>query len=117
MHKQAGRYILLGAVTFALAACSQGVDDDQTGTGEGTIELAEFPDRPYWGDTHLHTDQSVDAFGFGVRLGPEEALRFASGEEVTSTSGIKAKLERPLDFLVIADHSDGFNSTMRRAWV
>ena len=110
MHKQAGRYILLGAVTFALAACSQGVDDDQTGTGEGTIDLAEFPDRPYWGDTHLHTDQSVDAFGFGVRLGPEEALRFASGEEVTSTSGIKAKLERPLDFLVIADHSDGFNS-------
>jgi selenocysteine lyase/cysteine desulfurase len=44
-------------------------------------------------------------FGFGVKLGPEDALRFARGEEVTSTGGLKAQLERPLDFLVIADHS------------
>ncbi len=113
MHKQAGRCILLGAVAFALAACSQGVDADQTGTGEGTIELAEFPDRPYWGDTHLHTNNSIDAFGFGVRLGPEEALRFASGEEVTATTGMVAKLSRPLDFLVISDHSDGLGATRR----
>ncbi len=60
-----------------------------------------------WGDTHLHTANSSDAFAFGVRLGPEEALRFARGEEVTSSTGLKAKLSRPLDFLVIADHSDG----------
>jgi hypothetical protein len=45
-----------------------------------------------WGDTHLHTSNSIDAFGFGVKLGPEDALRFARGEEVTSTWGIKAKL-------------------------
>ena len=98
-----------------LAGCNAlgGPDDSQTGDGEGTIELAEFPDRPYWGDTHLHTNNSIDAFGFGVRLGPEEALKFASGEEVTSTTGIKAKLSRPLDFLVIADHSDGLGSTRR----
>lgn len=68
---------------------------------------SEFPDRVYWGDTHLHTSNSPDAFGFGVRLGPDESLRFAKGEEVTSTLGVKAKLSRPLDFLVIADHSDG----------
>lgn len=60
-----------------------------------------------WGDTHLHTANSSDAFAFGNRLTPEDALRFASGEEVTSSSGLKAKLNRPLDFLVIADHSDG----------
>lgn len=64
-----------------------------------------------WGDTHLHTANSIDAFGFGVKLGPEEALRFARGEEVTSTWGMKAKLERPLDFLVIADHSGGLGAT------
>lgn len=64
-----------------------------------------------WGDTHLHTANSIDAFGFGVKLGPEEALRFARGEEVTSTWGLKAKLERPLDFLVIADHSGGLGAT------
>lgn len=86
---------------------------EQAGNGEGTITLAEFPDRPYWGDTHLHTDNSIDAFGFGVRLGPEEALRFARGEEVTATMGRKARLARPLDFLVIADHSDGLGATKR----
>ena len=64
-----------------------------------------------WGDTHLHTSNSIDAFGFGVKLGPEEALRFARGEEVKSTWGLKAKLERPLDFLVIADHSGGLGAT------
>lgn len=64
-----------------------------------------------WGDTHLHTSNSIDAFGFGVKLGPEEALRFARGEEVQSTWGLKAKLERPLDFLVIADHSGGLGAT------
>ena len=67
----------------------------------------------YWGDTHLHTDNSVDAFGFGVRLGPEEALRFARGEEVTATTGAQAQLARPLDFLVISDHSDALGATRR----
>lgn len=100
---------------MVLAGCDDlpAVDEAQSGDGEGTIKLAEFPDRPYWGDTHLHTDNSVDAFGFGVRLGPEEALRFASGEEVTATTGGKARLDRPLDFLVIADHSDALGATRR----
>ena len=100
---------------FVVAGCEglKEVDSSQTGDGEGAIELAEFPDRPYWGDTHLHTDNSVDAFGFGVRLGPEAALQFASGGEVTATTGMKTKLARPLDFLVIADHSDGLGATRR----
>ena len=69
------------------------------------VKLTEYPEQVYFGDTHLHTSNSSDAFGLGVRLGPEEALRFARGEQVTSTTGLKAKLSRPLDFLVIADHS------------
>lgn len=82
--------------------------------GHKTADVAEtaYPERVYWGDTHLHTANSVDAFGFGNRLGPEEALRFARGEEVTSSTGIKAKLARPLDFLVITDHAEGMGSTM-----
>ena len=99
--------LALATAVLALAGCSDSLPDSQTGDGENAIDLAEFPDRPYWGDTHLHTILSGDAIGFGVRLGSEEALRFASGEEVTSTYGIKAKLARPLDFLVISDHSDG----------
>jgi hypothetical protein len=65
-----------------------------------------FPTRPFFGDTHLHTSLSFDAGAAGCRLGPREAYRFARGEEVTASSGQQAKLSRPLDFLVVADHSD-----------
>ena len=66
-----------------------------------------FPRQAYWGDSHLHTGLSVDAGLFGARLGLEDAYRFARGEQVTASSGQPVKLSRPLDWLVIADHSDG----------
>ncbi|MGB6972871.1 MAG: DUF3604 domain-containing protein [Desulfobulbales bacterium] len=66
-----------------------------------------FPRQVYWGDTHLHTGLSVDAGLFGCRLGLEDAYRFARGEQVISSTGQPVKLSRPLDWLVIADHSDG----------
>ncbi len=65
-----------------------------------------FPTQVYFGDTHLHTGMSMDAGAFGARLGPEEAYRFARGEELVSSTGLKVRLSRPLDFLVVADHSD-----------
>jgi len=65
----------------------------------------EFPSRVLWGDTHLHTMVSVDA-GTMTRLGQEDAFRFARGEEVTTTHGLRAKLSRPLDFLVVSDHAE-----------
>jgi hypothetical protein len=65
-----------------------------------------FPTMVYWGDTHLHTGLSMDAGAFGARLTPEDAYRFARGEELTSSTGLQVKLSRPLDFLVVADHSD-----------
>jgi len=79
----------------------------------GEVKVAEtaYPERVFWGDTHVHTSNSVDAFGFGNRLDPEAALRFGRGEEVTSTTGTKAKLDRPLDFMVIADHAEGLGAT------
>ncbi|SDR63835.1 Protein of unknown function [Rhizobiales bacterium GAS113] len=64
-----------------------------------------FPNRVLWGDTHLHTSFSFDA-GFGTTLGPEEAYRYARGEEVVSSTGIRARLSRPLDFLVVSDHAE-----------
>jgi Protein of unknown function (DUF3604) len=66
----------------------------------------DFPTRPFFGDTHLHTSFSMDAGAFGARLGPKEAYRFARGEQLTASSGQPVKLSRPLDFLVVADHSD-----------
>jgi hypothetical protein len=65
-----------------------------------------FPRRLLWGDTHLHTGLSFDAGSFGARLMPEDAYRFAKGERVVSSTGQPVKLYRPLDFLVVADHSD-----------
>ena len=66
------------------------------------------PDRVLWGDTHLHTSYSFDAGFFGNTLPPEKAYRFARGEEVTSSTGLRVKLIRPLDFLVVADHAEYF---------
>jgi hypothetical protein len=65
-----------------------------------------FPTEVFWGDTHLHTGMSMDAGAFGARLDPEDAYRFARGEELTSSTGLRVKLFQPLDFLVVADHSD-----------
>ena len=69
-----------------------------------------FPTRPLFGDTHLHTSQSFDAIAFGNFLGPEEAYRFARGEEVISSTGQRARLSRPLDFLVVADHAENMGT-------
>ncbi len=66
-----------------------------------------FASRPLWGDSHLHTEISMDAGLFGNRLGLDEAYRFARGEEIVSSNGTPVKLSRPLDWLAVADHSDG----------
>ncbi|MCB1675226.1 MAG: DUF3604 domain-containing protein, partial [Halioglobus sp.] len=71
------------------------------------------PSRLLWGDTHLHTSFSTDAFGFGVRLNPDTAYRFAMGEVVTSSWGQRVRLARPLDFMVIADHAESLGIMQR----
>ncbi|MCP3955787.1 MAG: DUF3604 domain-containing protein [Desulfobacterales bacterium] len=75
-----------------------------------------FPSGLFWGDTHLHTGLSLDAGLFGNILGHEDAYRFARGEQVTSSTGLPAKLSRPLDWLVITDHSDmmGFATDIQK---
>ncbi len=101
--------LALGIALLALAACQR--TGSMNGKTDADVKLTAYPERVYWGDTHLHTSNSVDAFAFGAKLGPEDALRFARGTEVTATGGLKAKLDRPLDFLVIADHSGGLGAT------
>jgi Protein of unknown function (DUF3604) len=68
----------------------------------------DYPTHVYWGDTHVHTSYSMDAGAFGARLGPKDAYIFAKGNEITTSTGQRAKLSRPLDFIVVTDHSDGF---------
>lgn len=65
-----------------------------------------YPQRVFWGDTHVHPSFSTDAGMLGNRLGPEEAYQFARGDTVVSSTGVRARLQRPLDFLVVADHAE-----------
>jgi len=66
--------------------------------------------NPLWGDTHLHTKLSLDARAFGATMGPEDAYRLARGEEIITSHGELIKLSRPLDWLVVADHSDAMGT-------
>ena len=115
-------------VTFALITAPSFAQDAPEGgqVGEMTISSEDmrapsaddfspyagrdFPTRPLWGDTHLHTSISLDARAFGVILSPADAFRFARGEEVTTSHGLRARLSRPLDWLVVSDHSDAMGA-------
>ncbi|MBT8074025.1 MAG: DUF3604 domain-containing protein [Xanthomonadales bacterium] len=96
------------ALVFAqITPAKESLSDLYPGKAYSPYAQRSFPDRVFWGDTHLHTGLSMDAGLFGARLGLEDAYRFARGEEVMASSGQPARLGRPLDWLVIADHSDG----------
>ncbi|MBW4934359.1 DUF3604 domain-containing protein [Marinobacter sp. F4206] len=66
----------------------------------------DFPNQVLFGDTHLHTGYSADAGLVGGLTTPDDAYRFAKGETVKSSQGILTRLQRPLDFLVVADHAE-----------
>lgn len=73
---------------------------------ERTANNSNFAEGVFWGDTHLHTKMSSDSGMVGNKLGPEEAYRFAKGEEVLTSSGQRARLIRPVDFLLLSDHAE-----------
>jgi Protein of unknown function (DUF3604) len=102
---------LITALSMAGSAFAQDIAVEERDINVGGREYSpylhqSFPDRVFWGDTHLHTSYSTDAGMVGNKLGPDEALRFARGEQVISSTGLPARLIRPLDFLVVADHSE-----------
>jgi len=99
------------ALACLLAAASAVAGDDVPSTQPGKRQYSPYPtqthpNRVYFGDTHLHTTYSADAGMIGNTLGPDEAYRFAKGEVVKSSTGLRARLARPLDFLVVADHAE-----------
>jgi len=107
MNKQTQYLAAAALCVLALAGCKK-IDND---ANTASVKNTEYPEHVYWGDTHVHTDNSIDAFGFGNRLDTEAALRFAKGEKVTSTKGVEAQLSQPLDFIVIADHAAALGAT------
>ncbi len=67
----------------------------------------DFPTNVYFGDTHLHTNLSFDAYADGnTRNGPDEAYRWAKGETLPGEDGVPTRISRPLDFLAVTDHSE-----------
>ena len=104
--------LMSGATAFA----QTGVNPSRENLGEAqtiyspyiarTARNSNFAEGVFWGDTHLHTSYSTDAGMIGNTLPPESAYRFALGEEVITSTGQRARLIRPLDFLVVADHAE-----------
>jgi hypothetical protein len=102
--------LVVGSATTGFAQITptkESLSDLYPGKAYSPYAQRSFPDKVLWGDTHLHTGLSMDAGLFGARLGLDEAYRFARGEQVMASSGQPVRLGRPLDWLVIADHSDG----------
>lgn len=98
-------FVGVGIALLALSSCSNLSDDSKT--ADDAIQLTDYPEQVYWGDLHLHTLYSFDSYNFGNKtLGPDDAYRFAKGEEVDAHGGKKAQLERPLDFLMVSDHAE-----------
>ena len=101
--------LLVGSATTGFAQIvpsKESLSDVYPGKAYSPYAERSFPSHVFWGDTHLHTGLSMDAGLFGCRLGLDEAYRFARGEQVMASSGQPVRLGRPLDWLVIADHSD-----------
>ncbi len=102
------------AIALAMATTAQADGVPSPEAAEGTFPDKPFspyanrtyPERPLWGDSHLHTGLSLDAGAFGNTLLPDDAWRFAKGEQVISSTGQPVRLARPLDWMVLTDHTD-----------
>jgi hypothetical protein len=115
------RFCLLAAAALALVplAPAHAQEGDEPNAMVPTIQKGRayspyaqrnFPTMVLFGDTHVHTALSADAGGGGTRLLPRDAYRFARGEEIVSNTGQPVKLQTPLDFYMITDHSDGMGA-------
>ncbi len=105
--------LLAAGLALALPARAQDVPPPDEKTAAQVFKQSyspyagrNYPTRPLFGDTHLHTALSFDAAAASCTLTPRDAYRFAKGEEVVSSTGQRVKLSQPLDFLAVTDHSD-----------
>ncbi len=96
------------ASLVCLVALTAGVSAEDTIVEPGRGANSKNPlKNVYFGEQHMHTRNSFDAFTVGVRQTWEDAYRYGIGEEITlSTTGQKIKRTTPYDFVAITDHSE-----------
>ena len=117
--KGIARFATLTALFFALAliglltSCKKSEAPQQTAQTGPAQPVAEErvernPDRnAYFGEEHIHTSWSVDAWLMGNRLtGPDEALKYAQGQTIKHPLGYDIKIDTPMDFMGVTDHSE-----------
>ena len=103
----AGLLVLLSACTDPDIVPETHVSTPPAAPLESAVE--RFSNRTaLFGDLHVHTSWSADAYAGGNRLGPNTAYRFAKGEKVELQTGEEAQLRTPLDFVALTDHAEGF---------
>ncbi len=109
MHMKKSTFAIAFAFIVLLASCSANKSENEMGVISGETAADSIVRNPmknaYFGETHVHTAYSLDAYIGGARLRPEDAYRFAMGEEVLSHD-IKMRINAPLDFCAVTDHAE-----------
>ena len=107
MFRQLASLVLGGCIC---ASCSPSVPDaaatDPMPSAAERTEGRSVDRHAYFGDLHVHTRYSQDAFLCGTREDPDAAYAFAKGDAITHPGGWDLQLDRPLDFLAVTDHAE-----------
>lgn len=104
-----GRFLsALGVIGLGLSLSSSGSALNAPKACEHSSEMSK---RLLWGDLHVHTGNSLDAYAFGVRHTPADAFAFGKGQSLLDTTGELLKIDRPLDFMAVTDHAESFSIT------
>lgn len=123
--EQAARQSSAGETAAVVVASDKQVSDKVPGdavsigneaSGAMATSHSSNPDRKaYFGDLHVHTAYSSDAFAFGTLATPYDAYRFAKGEAIKHPAGFDMQLDRPLDFYAVTDHASLLGLTREAA--
>ena len=108
MNLKQAAFAFASVFTLGLALTAAAADADRSGGPPAVVgtpkERAE--ERVYFGDLHLHTAFSFDAYLFKTTATPEDAYGFAQGKPLKGPNGGVSTIDRPLDFLAVTDHSE-----------